>query len=99
MSTALFCLGVWVRSIRSSPPPIAGHYLPRLVRGILGSIWALVPQTSETSSLSKNGSASHLDDPDSPAGGDGRNEYSIACALFLWFAAMPNFVGFPLAGV
>eukprot|EP00404_Azadinium_spinosum_P014960 CAMPEP_0180513882 /NCGR_PEP_ID=MMETSP1036_2-20121128/52424_1 /TAXON_ID=632150 /ORGANISM="Azadinium spinosum, Strain 3D9" /LENGTH=320 /DNA_ID=CAMNT_0022525249 /DNA_START=442 /DNA_END=1404 /DNA_ORIENTATION=- len=98
-ATALFCLFVWMRSVPSSPPPIKGHYLPRLVRGISGSIWALVPQTSETSTISKNGSASHLDDPDSSAGSDGRNEYAIACILFLWFAVMPNLVKFPLASV
>lgn len=40
-----------------------------------------------------------MDDPDSSAGSDGRNEYAVACALFLWFAVMPNVVGFPLATV
>lgn len=58
-----------------------------------------MPQTSETGTQSSSGSASQLDDPDSPAGSDGRNEYAIASALFLWFAVMPNLVGFPLATV
>jgi len=40
-----------------------------------------------------------LDDPDSSAGSDGRNEYAIACILFLWFAVLPNLVAFPLASV
>ena len=32
------------------------------------------PATSETLSISSSGSASHLDDPESTAGSDGRNE-------------------------
>lgn len=32
------------------------------------------PATSETASISSSGSASHLDDPESTAGSDGRNE-------------------------
>ncbi|CAK9114605.1 unnamed protein product [Durusdinium trenchii] len=76
-----------------------GHYLPRLVRGIVGSFWALFPATSETSSISSSGSASHLDDPESTAGSDGRNEYSMATVLFLCFAVMPFLVSFPFAGV
>mmetsp|Transcript_12004 Transcript_12004/g.32937 ORF Transcript_12004/g.32937 Transcript_12004/m.32937 type:complete len:504 (-) Transcript_12004:144-1655(-) len=95
LASALFCLGVWARATRSSP----GHHIVRVTRGIVGSIWALVPQTSETGTISKSGSASHLDDPDCPAGRDGRNEYSIACVLFLWFTVMPNLVDLPLATV
>lgn len=95
-ATALFCLVVWFRVVDTSPPPRA---LSRLVRGIIGSIWGLMPQTSETGTQSSSGSASQLDDPDSAAGSDGRNEYAIASALFLWFAVMPNLVGFPLATV
>jgi len=99
LSAGLFCAFVWLRSVDPSPRPLRGHYIPRLARGLVGSIWALVPQTSETSSISANGSASHLDDPESTAGGDGRNEYALACVLFLLFAALPIFVGFPLATV
>jgi len=66
---------------------------------VVGSFWALIPQTSETSSISANGSASHLDDPESMAGGDGRNEYAFACVLFLVFAALPMLVSFPMATV
>lgn len=95
-ATALFCLMVWFRVVNTSPPPRA---LSRLVRGIIGSIWGLIPQTSETGTQSSSGSASQLDDPDSPAGSDGRNEYAVASALFLLFAVMPNLVGFPLAVV
>lgn len=95
-ATALFCLTVWVRVVNTSPPTRA---LGRLVRGIIGSIWGLIPQTSETGMSSSSGSASQLDDPDSPAGSDGRNEYAVACALFVWFAVVPNLVGFPLATV
>ncbi|CAK9025029.1 unnamed protein product [Durusdinium trenchii] len=96
---AAYCLTVWLKSVMPSPQPIAGHYLPRLVRGIVGSFWALFPATSETSSISSSGSASHLDDPESTAGSDGRNEYSMATVLFLCFAVMPFLVSFPFAGV
>eukprot|EP00913_Durusdinium_trenchii_P031176 g29192.t1 len=96
---AAYCLTVWLKSVMPSPQPIAGHYLPRLVRGIVGSFWALFPATSETLSISSSGSASHLDDPESTAGSDGRNEYSMATVLFLCFAVMPFLVSFPFAGV
>lgn len=97
--SAAFCLVVWLKSVTPSPRPIAGQYLPRLVRGIVGSFWAVFPATSETSSISSSGSASHLDDPESTAGSDGRNEYSLATVLFLCFAVMPFLVSFPIAGV
>lgn len=97
--SAAFCLVVWLKSVTPSPRPIAGQYLPRLVRGIVGSFWAVFPATSETSSISSSGSASHLDDPESTAGSDGRNEYSMATVLFLCFAVMPFLVSFPVAGV
>mmetsp|Transcript_120959 Transcript_120959/g.301835 ORF Transcript_120959/g.301835 Transcript_120959/m.301835 type:complete len:497 (-) Transcript_120959:223-1713(-) len=99
LATAAFCLGVWVRSVRSSPPPIDGHYLPRMVRGAIGSLLSLLPQSSETNTLSASGSATHHDDPETLAGSDGRNEYALACMLFLFFAVMPNVVKFPLATV
>mmetsp|Transcript_48185 Transcript_48185/g.111661 ORF Transcript_48185/g.111661 Transcript_48185/m.111661 type:complete len:527 (-) Transcript_48185:100-1680(-) len=95
LATALFCISVWLHATRSS----AGHHLSRLARGTVGSLWALAPQTSETGTISKSGSASHLDDPDEKAGRDGRNEYSVACLLFLWFTVMPNLVDLPLATV
>lgn len=97
--SAAFCLVVWLKSVTPSPRPISGQYLPRLVRGIVGSFWAVFPATSETSSISSSGSASHLDDPESTAGSDGRNEYSMATVLFLCFAVMPFLVSFPIAGV
>ncbi|CAE7856868.1 unnamed protein product [Symbiodinium microadriaticum] len=99
LSAGLFCLFVWLRAVTPSPPPLRGQYLPRLLRGVVGSFWALIPQTSETSSISANGSASHLDDPESMAGGDGRNEYAFASLLFLAFAALPMLVSFPMATV
>lgn len=52
----------------------APRALPGLLRGLLGSAWALLPATSETATISAAGSASHLDDPESTAGSDGRNE-------------------------
>jgi len=97
--SAGFCLWVWLKSVMPSPRPISGQYLPRLLRGVVGSFWALFPATSETSSISSSGSASHLDDPESTAGSDGRNEYSMATVLFLCFAVMPFLVSFPFAGV
>jgi len=94
-ATGLSCLLVWQCATKAS----AGNPLVRLARGLVGSLWALGPQTSETGTISKSGSASHLDDPECPAGRDGRNEYSIACALFLWFTVMPNLVDLPLATI
>ena len=41
--TAALCLGVWGRSVASSPPPLAGHYVPRIVRGFVGSLTNLMP--------------------------------------------------------
>lgn len=97
LAVALFCMLVWRYSVRPTTPN--GAYIPRLARGVIGSVWGLVPHGSETSSPSSSGSASHLDDPDTMPGRDGRNEYALACVIFLAFAVMPSVVGFPLASV
>lgn len=81
-ATALLCLGVWVRTVDM----YCGHYVPRIVRGVVGSIMKLVP-------------ASVSDDPDAPAGRDGRNEFALLAALFAWFAVLPVCSAFPLATV
>lgn len=81
-ATALLCLGVWVRTVTM----YCGHYVPRIVRGVVGSIMKLVP-----SSVS--------DDPDTPAGRDGRNEFALCAAMFTWFAVLPVCSAFPLATV
>ena len=83
--TTLLCLGVWGRTVRSSPPPLAGHYIPRVVRGLIGSFWSLAP-TAATS------------DPDA-AESDGRAEYALCAVLFAWFAVQPVVSPFPLATV
>ncbi|KAL1515328.1 hypothetical protein AB1Y20_001959 [Prymnesium parvum] len=84
--TAVLCLGVWGRSVTSSPPPLAGHYLPRIVRGFTASIMALPPKAVS-------------DDPDEEAGGDGRSEYALCAALFFYFSVLPVVSPFPLATV
>ena len=84
--TAILCLGVWVRTVESSPAPLSGHYVPRLVRGFVGSLTSLLP---------KNPS----DDPDSPISRDGRSEYALCALLFGWFAVLPVISPFPMATV
>lgn len=85
LSVACLCLGAWGKTVRASPRPLAGHYLPRIVRGCAGSLCSLFP------------SGSALDDPD--AHPDGRSLYALATMGFLWFTVMPNLVAFPLATV
>jgi len=80
--TALLCIGVWARTVT----PYCGHYVPRIVRGLVGSAMQLVP-------------ANPSDDPDTVEGRDGRNEYALCCALFAWFAVLPVCSAFPLATV
>ena len=82
-ATALLCTGVWVRTVK---PTDSGHYVPRIVRGFAGSIASLAPKGVS-------------DDPESPAGRDGRAEYAICAALFAWFAILPVVAPFPLATV
>ena len=81
--TALLCTVVWVRTVK---PTSSGHYVPRLVRGVAGSIASLVPKGAS-------------DDPDSAAGRDGRAEYALCAALFTWFAILPVVSPFPRATV
>jgi len=81
--TALVCMGVWLRTVT---PTSSGHYVPRIVRGVVGSIATLAP-------------ANASDDPDTPAGRDGRAEYALCVALFAWFAVLPVVSPFPLATV
>eukprot|EP00931_Biecheleriopsis_adriatica_P081315 TRINITY_DN54640_c0_g1_i1.p1 TRINITY_DN54640_c0_g1~~TRINITY_DN54640_c0_g1_i1.p1 ORF type:complete len:397 (+),score=55.67 TRINITY_DN54640_c0_g1_i1:69-1193(+) len=83
--TAVLCLGVWARTVTSSPPPMSGHYVPRMVRGFVGSVLSLP--------------SGAMDDPDSPAGRDGRNEYAICSLLLGWFTVLPIISPFPLATV
>lgn len=80
--TALLCIGTWARTVE----PYCGHYVPRIVRGLVGSALKLVP-----SGVS--------DDPDAPEGRDGRNEYALCAAAFAWFAVLPVVSPFPLATV
>ena len=61
---AVLCAAVWVRTTR----PIGGHWVPRVVRGLIGSLWALAPR------------ATSLDDPDVQTSRDGRNEYAFCTA-------------------
>ena len=91
--TAALCLGVWGRSVASSPPPLAGHYLPRIVRGFVGSLINLMP--NPTSRMTGD----VADDPDTAAGGDGRNEYALCAMLLGYFALQPVVSAFPLATV
>ena len=84
--TAALCLGVWGRTVASSPPPQGGHYVPRIVRGFVGSLTSLAPKAAS-------------DDPDAAAGGDGRNEYAMCAMLFGYFALQPVVSAFPLATV
>jgi len=81
--TAVLCLGAWVRSVE---PTSSGHYLPRIVRGLAGSVACLAPKAAS-------------DDPDAAAGRDGRNEYALTTLLFAWFAVLPVVSPFPLATV
>jgi hypothetical protein len=85
-TTAAVCLGAWARSVDASPPPVSGHYLPRMVRGFVGSIWRLAP-------------AGASDDPDLSCGRDGRSEWALAALLFGYFTVLPVISRFPLATV
>lgn len=84
--TAVLCLGAWGRTVACSPAPMSGHYVPRIVRGFVGSIASLPPKQAS-------------DDPDSRAGGDGRNEYALCAALFGYFSVLSVVSPFPLATV
>eukprot|EP00961_Rhodomonas_salina_P280719 3792003-Rhodomonas_salina.1 len=66
-ATAAFALYVWARTVR-------GNLLGRLVRGVVGSLWALGPQRSS-------------DDPDKPDGGAAL--FAFATAGLLVFAVRP----------
>ena len=85
--TAALCLGVWANTVEASPKPLSGHYIPRIVRGFVGSLWSLPPK----------GSA--VDDPDAPGRRSGAAEYALAAVLFGWFAVLPVVSSFPLATV
>ena len=89
LTVAALCLKIWANSVTSSPKPISGHYVPRILRGVIGSLWSLPPALDVTG-------AAH-DDPDKSI--DGRALYATACAGFVWFAIMPCLVAFPLATV
>ena len=80
--TALLCLGVWARTVT----PQYGHYVPRIIRGFVGSMMKLVPTDPS-------------DDPDAPAGRDGRNIFALCAALFTWFAVLPVVSPIPMATV
>lgn len=84
--TACVCLSAWVRTVDSSPPPVRGHYVPRIVRGLVGSVWRLAPTGVS-------------DDPDAAGGRDGRNEWALAALLFGYFTVLPVVSRFPLATV
>ena len=81
--TWLLCMGVWVRTVK---PTSSGHYVPRIVRGLAGSLGSLAPKGAS-------------DDPEAPAGRDGRSEYAMLAALFTWFAVLPVVSPFPMATV
>jgi len=86
MFTAAICLGAWGRCVDSSPGPVSGHYVPRITRGFIGSLWRLAPSGAS-------------DDPDAAAGRDGRNEWALAALLFGYFSVLPVVSPFPLATV
>lgn len=85
-ATAVLCLGAWSRTVASSPAPLAGHYVPRIVRGFVGSIAGLVPKQPS-------------DDPDATEARDGRSEYALCALLLAFFAVQPVVSPFPLATV
>ena len=64
-SCAAICLGAWSTTVRRGRPQMSRHYAARLVRGLVGSVFALMPKGA-------------VDDPDASAGRDGRNEYVAA---------------------
>ena len=81
--TAILCTGVWVRTVK---PTATGHYVPRIIRGLTGSLWSLPPKAAS-------------DDPEAPSARDGRAEYALLVGLFTWFAVLPVVSPFPLATV
>ena len=81
-ASGLLALGVWASTVT----PYCGHYVPRIVRGYVGSVMRLAPSGAS-------------DDPDTPSGRDGRNEYALCAALFAFFAVLPVCSPFPLATV
>ena len=72
--------------MRSVEPTSSGHYVPRVVRGLAGSLACLTPKSA-------------TDDPDAAVARDGRNEYALCTLLFSWFAVLPAVSPFPLATV
>ena len=81
--TGVLAMGVWVRAVT---PTSSGHYVPRIVRGLAGSITNLAPKDVS-------------DDPDAPTGRDQRASYALLTALFTWFAVLPVVSPFPMATV
>lgn len=82
--TGALCLGAWVRTVK---PTSSGHYVPRIVRGLVGSAMALTPRGGP------------LDDPDAAEGRDGRAAYALCALLFGYFSVLPVVSPFPLATV
>ena len=66
--TALLCAGVWVRTVE---PTRSGHYMPRLVRGLAGSLATLAPKSAS-------------DDPEAASSRDGRSEPDDGRVLREW---------------
>ena len=63
--TGILCTGVWVRTVK---PTSSGHYVPRLIRGFIGSIASLVPEPSDVRRRSRAATAARrpLYSPSSP---------------------------------
>ncbi|CAK0870621.1 unnamed protein product, partial [Prorocentrum cordatum] len=86
-STAHAATAVLCTAVWARAVGAKGRLLPRAVRGFVGSVLRLAPQPAAS------------DDPDSPAGYDGRNEYALCAGLFGWFAVLAVVSPFPLATV
>ena len=83
-ATATLALGIWAKTVTPSPPPVAGHYVPRIVRGLVGSVWSVGPRTP-------------TDDPDARDGGAAL--YALAAVGLSFFALSPMLLPFPGATI
>ena len=85
--TATLALFSWKRIISTNVSSPLG-YMPRIIRGLVGSLWTLGPSKPS-------------DDPDSPhlTGNDNASIWSLCTVGFLCFAILPIVSPYPLATV
>jgi len=90
--TSVLCFWAWWSSISISQSTNSKNVVgarakvTRLIHGVTGSIWSLIPKNCS-------------DNPNTKEGSDGRNEYATCTILFGIYSIMPLVSSFPLATI